>query len=1118
MLEVNPDTGLIEQKKAEPPPSQQISSEEDGKLTFLEWADQMKQEEKDREAGAAGVSVFVPAPLDLAQSLLTRPPSTAETGCRNVIERPNLWTQRAGLDVQHAYNPWWPLLNHLVSVCKAAKIYECDNPECTENASRINYILPSCEWQAFRDWVVQVVSCQMTTPESERTTGKFLHLSAAVVCINYLLEGIKLQKFTSSIDGKYIDLTEKKRTIDLFPICEIIYWSVNLQEIIGISPFLMMLWGNTMIPHGVVAPALAKVTQLARERGICLSRLWSLSLISDRGEHDLPAIMHLAQKYPELSHKSHGSCTASCCGATTMDATRLKQLHKCEHDTEAAFDIVDCKAKKLFFDPELLRVSIEGGGGTTWCVDEPFEVQNLNVPYVTISHVWSDGTGVGIEAPGYVNRCLFDYFAGFVKQLGYSALWWDSISIPMDPTLRGKAINDMHSNYSRSKITLVHDTYLSSFEWRDDGSPALALILSPWFSRGWTAVECNMARKIKVVFKAPGKNEPIIKDLDDDILAKDFGLCSRAHWIASYMIKRLRQPITNVSDLLAILKPRSTSWARDRMIIAGLLARVEVDYKMTPETITKAIITKIGAIDHSSLLHVETAMTESGGWSWCPNFIYDLPAIPPGEFKTSMIGGASCLVDRYGTITGEFPCRRATRDDFFKRRVIPLSSHPFIVSRIKAALENWQNCLIVGDYPGPYVLVETELENDDYYPAINYTPEHEFLMCKYLGTVQTAGDDEMYTPENFDSLVKTRIMIGREGNNYLDAPHYRKFVTQEQLSTKFSPFTSFQRIRWEFSTEHIYIGDNPITGDLLLLRKRTVPHPTFGAEVMIPVWAAHNLEVKGIGSGKVEIDVKPEPCFSLSPARVIESFSEDWSSEKPNFSYVDVAKYWPTLRLASNERTTSLTHLRDHQRGDSSIVPSNRLFRLDFLSRTVTYAAIDFEILEISEERPWAGIWACIFPSGKYEFHLFIQKGEEDINVIKLTSNSTEAPRGAEVLRIYSKLEPKYEDARGQLASIYLKDKSTSGVSDTKYDDEWGYIGLMIMDEDTIDVRPYPPGIFRVTPGEEFKREYRRVPQAVLMANRPKKWTDIEAEDTANDVAPTSEPEAKNLNSHCVIK
>ena len=49
-----------------------------------------------------------------------------------------------------------------------------------------------------------------------------------------------------------------------------------------------------------------------------------------------------------------------------------------------------------------------------------------------------------------------------------------------------------------------------------------------------------MSETVKVLYKGPD-GLPVVKDLDTDILAKDPSRCTRAHWVASTIIRQLRQ-------------------------------------------------------------------------------------------------------------------------------------------------------------------------------------------------------------------------------------------------------------------------------------------------------------------------------------------------------------------------------------------------------------------------------------------------------------------------------------------------------------------------------------------------------------------------------------------------
>ncbi|KEY71550.1 hypothetical protein S7711_09972 [Stachybotrys chartarum IBT 7711] len=168
---------------------------------------------------------------------------------------------------------------------------------------------------------------------------------------------------------------------------------------------------------------------------------------------------------------------------------------------------------------------------------------------MAISHVWSDGTGNGAWTSGKVNECLYSYFRKIAEQFQCEGIWWDTVCIPQqDRILRSKALNVMQANYEYARITLVHDCFLRKLSWADPGTACFAIIMSPWFSRGWTALELAKSRKVKIIFKDS------IKDLDEVILKKveDGNIAAKA-------INNLRKLITGIEELLATLGPRHTS-------------------------------------------------------------------------------------------------------------------------------------------------------------------------------------------------------------------------------------------------------------------------------------------------------------------------------------------------------------------------------------------------------------------------------------------------------------------------------------------------------------------------------------------------------------------------------
>ncbi|KAK6523869.1 hypothetical protein TWF281_001835 [Arthrobotrys megalospora] len=882
---------------------------------------------------------------------------------------------------------------------------------------------------------------------------------------------------TNSIPVTGIYFTSDKfdhtETIDLFPICDMIYWAVMVQISFGKNPDIFGEgWKKDIIPIKIAAGAVAAATRKASGH-ICLNRLWNITLVSEREEQDIPGLMDLAngERYAQLRHVGHESCIPERCDYTSLDATRVTQHHKCpETDT-------DCRMTKIHFDPSLLEKSIKTDGGTVWSINAPFRVLR-DTKYIAISHVWADGTGVGLEPAGRVNACLFGYFAEIARSLDCQGIWWDTISIPTNPRLRGKAINEMHNNYSHAQYTVLHDSYLAGFEWADDGTPALAVMLSPWFTRGWTALECIMSQKIKVIFKKPGSeaNELVLKDLDEDVLAKDPSRCSRGHWIASTIIRRLRQPaektsepeiteeatdiIQNVSDLLAILKPRNTSWSRDRMVIAGLLAGVEVDYSMSAAVITKKICEKLKYINPVSLLHEKTPIAETGPWSWCPKYLYDMPASPPSDFHEKSHQG----VIHNGTLklTSLTWYRRVTREDVVERRIVSCSTHPSISYKIETTLEEvWHNCLLLELTPKVSLLVTTIGGNDPVASAAASVNGHragEVLACRYIGSVRAIGAKTFHENHILGISNCTSFIIGSPS----DFPEI-------DISNNLRPLNHLPRSRHAIQhavnwSEQVWIGDR-MNGELLI-PKRIKERCPFGNLLTV---AMHEVEVTYSPTDEgIQAVLAPEPCFAISDGGLIAKVSKAWSLENPLYSLVGVGLRWPPPSIPSTERV---------ERRSKSILQrvvdfSEYSFKLEFSRDTFTYSAIRKEYIEPSDAHPYRGIWACIFPDGAYELHLFHQPDPVEIIATRITRVRGHLPAGSPTFQVM--------DIENQLSQDSNREVDCDICQKLEDDNspKWASRYFRFVDYNTIDMVPDPD--LEEEEGEDILWKYRRVPSTVF--------------------------------------
>ncbi|KAF3912479.1 hypothetical protein ABW20_dc0104952 [Dactylellina cionopaga] len=666
-----------------------------------------------------------------------------------------------------------PLPNRLAELCRGAEIRTCSNEECSRVRARLEKTAPTCKWSRFREWAITLLACQACSTDEQKLTKAHFHLLAAIFILRNLLWQYSDDGTDSSrpIEDFIIEANGNKEQIDIFDLYEVLYWMLTIQSHMGLEVGVQAKWGPNSVPKSVVKPAAKAAWEIASKVGICQYRLQKLIDATERKEGDLPGLMATASKYPQLGHSRvgpgspdfdpdlyHATCTPQRCPPNQADTTIKAQLHKCDPSHRES-----CYNVQYLVDD--LEESIENQGVSAWSIYErhPATVADK---VIAISHVWIDGTGIG-NGPdptnrknmGLVHQCLDKFWRDIVARLGCTAFWWDTISLPTSPAIRTREINGMHRKYSAATHVVVHDNYLVNFDWDDDGSPCIALVLCSWFTRGWTSLELHAANSVKVLYKGSDPMNPVIKDLDDDILAVDPKYATRAYWMASAIIRRLRRQVKSTTDMLSILRPRETCKRQDRTIIAGLLAGLEPPDCLecletpTPETSIKIkahidehtsrrIIIKYGRLGRASFIHGKETISESGPWSWAPREIHDIPVESEGgdikveDFRFGyMIDDLEVYED--GTISGSMDCRRLREEDA-QWNIIPADvANDRVTSRIREALVEWENCIILrdsirGDGPALLAMVvgRTKMSKEDLHA----------VECRYVGAIALQKD------------------------------------------------------------------------------------------------------------------------------------------------------------------------------------------------------------------------------------------------------------------------------------------------------------------------------------------------------------------------------------------
>ena len=481
----------------------------------------------------------------------------------------------------------------------------------------------------------------------------------------------------------------------------------------------------------VASNAIEEASKKIVDLGFCQKRVWEIIRNSYDGEIELIPLVRALEHLPQLTHKDHESCTTIFCDDTSTNYTSVPQLHKCP-------DSKDCATTTDMFNQKHLVAALNENTTTktAWALDGTSLVAQGS-RYLAVSHVWSDGTGVGAWEAGRVNQCLWNFWKEIAGKLGCNGVWWDTVCIPQDKEARSKALNNMHHNYTAAECTVVHDLYLARMEWKNAESACIALVLSPWFTRGWTALELRLSKRVVVLFKKG--DAYTLKDLDSEILAQRPILFSHAHRIAESYVGRVwkaentSKPTSkiqkaenipeSISKIVSVLRARYTSWGRDQSTIAGLMCGLTVNVTHSEQQITKQILLMFPTIERECLLHGLPTMTEPQ-FSWCPPRFVDIttgtPTLHPWEKVKIGYDGILCGF-------WEVWCISKTTVD--EGTIRPLSMDMSIRGKVQRALQEPEKHVIltcsIFDAQGLLVRLKGDI----------LRLYRDQMFCKYIGAV-----------------------------------------------------------------------------------------------------------------------------------------------------------------------------------------------------------------------------------------------------------------------------------------------------------------------------------------------------------------------------------------------
>lgn len=620
--------------------------------------------------------------------LCEKPDPTKDSEC------PNRWIERAssyetkGLEER---DPSGLSFRELIAgLCKSAGVSKCrTSSRCQIERQQLDKNLPKCQWKSFRDWMLETLACCSIR-------DSYLDLPEPVFRCICTAQNPRVREQIRP--GGDLDVE--------FEVFRMLFWIGKSRHSTIIAFGYRQLAPGLFLPH-TVRPVIVRVVHEANAFKICPNRLWNIASASPCGEADIPTLVEAiswADHKESFQQLKHIDCTPDFCEIACENATLKQQLHKCKNAecTSILNEDAEIKsnAKRLrSFPQDMVLSAINKDKPAIWKIGEEPKLSGTQGNYIAISHVWSDGTGVGVQEAGEVNPCLFDYFKDIAAELGCNGVWWDTISIPTDRKARARALNGMQRVFANANWTVVHDEFLVQFPWSDDGLPCIAVILSSWFTRGWTALELFFSPRVKIIFKDGKTDSRVLKDLDKDILAPHARPCPDAsleHWIATEAVLQFRDrpdPAFDRGEFLHSLALRTTSWPRDRAVIAALMAGVKtLEPGMTQAEITRRTVTRLIRLSSNFLFHGFPTMTDQGSFSWCPHSLFSGQRFI-GSTSGDGTRGDLQSVGEDGEIQGHW--RASVLNEAVANDIKPRSFHFSVDLRIKHALQRWESCLLI---------------------------------------------------------------------------------------------------------------------------------------------------------------------------------------------------------------------------------------------------------------------------------------------------------------------------------------------------------------------------------------------------------------------------------------
>lgn len=341
-------------------------------------------------------------------------------------------------------------------------------------------------WAANTVWARDTLSGPKSGREQKRRVARVLELGNA--CINGVIRSQSVgggEGVGSDADKVLLSIAVLGETLDVAR--DTVFFS-GREEFYGVLTWEL--------------PDVGK--RLLLEAGWCTGEIGALC----RDFPDVSSRYYLSTWDRSTLGKDHSECGERCLA---------NQVDEKTYETKHANPKCSCVHLPAEKQQSIFSILDQGGIPVVWFSDDGIiHVQNsassdtpesaAKIPYVAISHVWSDG--LGNADANTLPRCQLERIQGLVNALYQDTgtqypvpFWTDTLCVPLEPAYRKMAIRRMSETYLDADKVLVLDASFQTVSVHEPIQECMMRIAtSPWATRLWTFQEGVLALQLHFQF------------------------------------------------------------------------------------------------------------------------------------------------------------------------------------------------------------------------------------------------------------------------------------------------------------------------------------------------------------------------------------------------------------------------------------------------------------------------------------------------------------------------------------------------------------------------------------------------------------------------------------------